>query len=318
MFGGIIPFTNSTNTAGNIFYIIAATLMGILLYLILSTLFVDLLHFSIKVKPAFYGLAAISLTLIVSAYGIWNSYNLKTTQITIPIKGITKQVRAMHVSDVHLGHFRGKAFMQKIVNATKTQNVAVIFITGDLFDGKYNLNMDVLSPLKELDIPIYYVEGNHDGYTGSKLIKNRLRETGVLVLENEVTHLGEFQIIGLTHMLADENEVNIHASGQGATIKTVLSSLKIEKNIPSILLHHSPDGVEFANKVGVDLFLAGHTHAGQLFPINYVTGLLFPYNRGLYDYNGTKLFVSEGAGTVGPPMRVGTKSEITVITLKRE
>ncbi|HAX17823.1 MAG TPA: hypothetical protein DCY00_04415 [Actinobacteria bacterium] len=87
MFVGIIVFTNSTNKAGNIFYMIAATTMGILLYLILSVLFIDLLHFIIKVKPAFYGLAAISLTLIVSAYGIWNSYNLKTTQITIPYKG---------------------------------------------------------------------------------------------------------------------------------------------------------------------------------------------------------------------------------------
>jgi predicted MPP superfamily phosphohydrolase len=318
MFGGIIAFTNSASISGNIFYLIAATLMGILLYLIISALFVDLLHFIIKVKPVFYGIAAISLTLIISAYGIWNSYNLKTTQITIPLKGITRQVRAMHVSDVHLGHFRGKTFMQKIVDATKKQDVDLVFITGDLFDGKYNLNMDVLSPLKELVIPIYFVEGNHDGYSGLKSIKTNLRQTGVHVLENEVSPWGELQIIGLNHMPAGSDAVDMHSNNQGVTIKNVLSSLKIDTDIPSILLHHSPNGVKFANEAGVDLFLAGHTHAGQLFPIDYISRLMFQYYRGAYDYNGTRIFVSEGAGTVGPPMRVGTKSEIAVITLKPE
>lgn len=318
MFGGIIPFTNSTNTAGNIFYIIAATLMGILLYLILSTLFVDLLHFIIKVKPSLYGIFVISLTLIISAYGIWNSYKLKTTQITFPIKGLTNQVRAMHVSDVHLGHFRGKAFMQKIVDATKKQNVEVVLITGDLFDGKYNLIMDILSPLKELGIPVYFVEGNHDGYSGLKTIKKNLRQTGVRVLENEVARWGELQIIGLNYMLPDGKAVNMHANNHVNTIKSVLSTLKIERDIPAILLHHGPNGVKFADEAGVDLFLAGHTHAGQLFPFNYITRLMFPYYRGAYRFNGTRIFVSEGAGTVGPPVRVGTKSEITVITLKPE
>jgi len=64
--------------------------------------------------------------------------------------------------------------------------------------------------------------------------------------------------------------------------------------------------------------LAGHTHAGQLFPIKYIANLIFTYNKGLHDFKGTKIFVSQGAGTFGPPMRVGTKSEIAVITLKPE
>ncbi len=81
------------------------------------------------------------------------------------------------------------------------------------------------------------------------------------------------------------------------------------------MLHHSPDGIKYANEYGIDLYLAGHTHAGQLFPINYLNALLFKYNKGLSDYNGSKIFVSQGAGTFGPPMRVGTKSEISLISL---
>lgn len=81
------------------------------------------------------------------------------------------------------------------------------------------------------------------------------------------------------------------------------------------MLHHSPDGVRYAHKKGVDLYLAGHTHAGQLFPITLIAGMIYKFNKGLYNYNGTKVFVSQGAGTFGPPMRTGTHSEITVVRL---
>jgi predicted MPP superfamily phosphohydrolase len=87
---------------------------------------------------------------------------------------------------------------------------------------------------------------------------------------------------------------------------------------PTVLLHHSPDGIQYANQHGVNLYLAGHTHAGQLFPVKYIAHLFFDYNKGLHDFKGTKMFVSQGVGTFGPPMRVGTKSEIVVITLKPE
>ena len=145
-----------------------------------------------------------------------------------------------------------------------------------------------------------------------------MRETGVTVLENEVTHFSQLQIIGLNHLRADDNSFNMHANGNGATIENTFPTLNIFKGKPTILLHHSPDGIKYANEYGVDLYLAGHTHGGQLFPIKYIANLLFEYNRGLYDFNGTRIFVSQGAGTFGPPMRVGTKSEITVLTLKPE
>ncbi|MFC2168360.1 metallophosphoesterase [Acidobacteriota bacterium] len=294
----------------------ASILMGVTLYLILSVLLVDLLHLFVKLKPKFYGIAAISLAVLISGYGIFNSYNLRAEEITVQIKGITKEVKAMQLSDIHIGHFRGRGLIQKIVEQIKKHNVDVVFITGDLFDGKIGLNMDVISPLTELDIPIYFIEGNHEGYTDSEKIKDELRRTGIRVLEDEVSTWGEFQIIGLNHMLADNKSVDMHTRGNNSTIKDILPTLNIKKDKPSILLHHSPDGIKYANEQGVDLFLAGHTHAGQMYPVNYIAALIFPYNKGLHHYNGTQLYVSEGAGTFGPPLRVGTISEITVINLK--
>ena len=315
LIGGMIAFTNATGILSHILFSLAAIGMGAILYLILSVLLVDLVSVFYKTEPRFYGLAALVITVIVSGYGILNASNIRTTKIEIPVPGVQHEVKAMHLTDIHIGHFRGKDFLQRIVNKTIQEDVDVVFLTGDLFDGKIRLNDESLEPLKQLDIPIYFVEGNHDGYSGSEIIKENLREIGVHVLENEVAHWNGLQIIGLNHMLADENSVDMHATGVYSTIKETLPQLETIPGKPTILLHHSPDGIKYASEKGVDLYLAGHTHAGQMFPINLIAKKIFDYNKGLHNFNGTKLFVSEGVGTFGPPMRIGTKSEIVTINI---
>lgn len=318
MIFGVLPLSNTTNSFGSFIYMLAAVTMGVLLYLILSVTLVDLIKLFTNLSPKTYGLSVLTITFLISLYGILNSWNVQVTQQEIAMKGINSEIRAMHLSDIHIGHFRGENFLQKIVDKTNEQNVDVVFITGDLFDGRINLTMEELVPLTQLNAPVYFVEGNHDNYSGVQTIKKYLRETGVDVLENEVTHFSELQIIGLNHMRADNKSFNMHANDNGFTIQNVLSELNIFRGKPTVLLHHSPDGIQYANEYGVDLYLAGHTHAGQLFPVKYIANLIFDYNKGLYNFKGTKIFVSQGAGTFGPPMRVGTKSEITVITLKPE
>lgn len=315
MIGGLIAFTNATSIFGSYAYIVASILMGFMLYLLLSVFLIDLLHFIVKVKPVYYGISALILAITVSTYGIINSFNTKVVKVETPINGLKKEVRAMHLTDIHIGHFRGKKFLAQIVEKTNKQKVDIVFITGDLFDGKIRLQSEHLLPLNKLKAPIYFVEGNHDGYSGVSLIKQKLREIGVNVLENEIANWGEFQIIGLNHMLADSAANNMHASNGRSTIKNVLNKLKTDEKKPKILLHHSPDGIQYANQKNVDLYLAGHTHAGQMFPINQISKLLFTYNKGLHNFKGTKIYVSEGAGTFGPPMRIGTNSEITLLTL---
>ncbi len=315
MFFGLIPFANAVTAFGQTIYIGAAITMGILLYLLLSVALVDLIRLVSAFSPQTYGVLALSLTLLISTYGAWNASQLKVTSLEVPVKGLKETTKVIHWSDLHLGHFRGKPHLDKIVEATNQQPVEAVFLTGDLFDGRIHLNPEVLEPLKKLDVPVYFVEGNHDGYTGPDTIKQMLRKAGVIVLENEVTQFRDMQILGLNHLLADEGKVNMHATGKGPTIKSVMDSIHLDDSKPSVLLHHSPDGIQYAEKRGIDLYLSGHTHAGQIFPITLVAGLMFDYNKGLHHYKNTCIFVSQGAGTFGPPMRVGTKSEITVVTL---
>jgi predicted MPP superfamily phosphohydrolase len=318
MFGGIAVFTNMTGILSNIIFSTAAVGLGFVLYLIFALILVDISHFVIKIPPLYYGLSAVCLALVISVYGLINARNLQTIEVDIAINGLKKEVSVMHLTDIHIGHWHGKKYLSRIVEKTNKNKIDYVFITGDLFDGRIRLNDENLKPLTRLNAPVYFVEGNHDGYTGAANIKARLKKIGIHVLEDVVINLDDIQLVGLNHMMADDNSFDMHAGENKSTIKSTLESMIIDPDIPSVLLHHSPDGIKYINEKGIDLYLAGHTHAGQLFPVTVLNEWIFAYNKGLHDFNGTKIYVSHGAGTFGPPMRIGTRSEITLITLKPE
>ncbi|MDV7187930.1 metallophosphoesterase [Lutibacter sp. TH_r2] len=269
----------------------------------------------VKQSPSIYGFIGFGLACLISVLGYWNASNIRVTPVNIPIQGLNQEVKAVHLTDIHIGHFRTNGFLQKIISKTNAQNPDVIFLTGDYLDSKYALNKKYFEPLKQLKAPIYFVDGNHDHATDNDSIVALMRSVGVKVLENEVTHLNGLQIIGLNYMLADRNSLDMHASGDNPTIAETLPRLDIDREKATVLLHHAPNGIKYANKYGIDLYLAGHTHAGQIFPFNFFSDMMFEYNRGLHDFKGTKVFVSEGVGTFGPPFRIGTKSEIISLTL---
>ncbi len=318
MIGAPIALMNAKSGLANFAYSAAAILLGFMLYLLISVILVDISRLFVKTNPKVFGIIALSLAVLISGFGIWNATKKRVRNVDIEIKGLSKEIKAALLTDVHIGHFWGVKTLQKIVDITNAQNPDVVFIGGDLFDGKIRLNRESLDPLTRLNAPVYFVEGNHDGYSGAKEIKDNLRDIGVQVLENEVTHFSELQIIGLNHMRPDGESVNMHASSPRATIKSTLNILNIFPGKPTILLHHSPDGIRYASEHGVDLFLAGHTHNGQLFPFNFVVKMVYEYNKGLHEYNKTKIYVSQGVGAFGPPMRVGSISEISILNLKPE
>lgn len=313
---GSVSLRNTTGKFYSAFYRITATALGVMIYLISSTIFVELFHLFFKFEPIYFGFAIIFLTLILSLFGIFNAKFTRFTSFSVFMKGIESETKIAHLSDVHLGHFRGEKFTRKIVNKVNEKNPDFIVITGDLIDGKSGLKPENIKPFSEFKSPVFFVEGNHDNYANINILKQFLRQNNVSVLENEIRNYKNIQIVGLNHLPADEFSTNFHTKHKKFSIKSVLSEMNIDKQKPSILLHHSPDGVKYADQAKIDLFLSGHTHAGQLFPINLMTKIIFKYNKGLNTYNNTKIFVSQGVGTTNPPMRVGTKSEIALITLK--
>ena len=260
------------------------------------------------------GVISVVLAALFVIAGFINSFRIKVTRHSIPVPGLKKELKVAHLSDIHIGHFRGRKFLRRVVDLTNMQKPDLVVITGDFFDGRINLNTDVTNSLKSLKSPAFFVNGNHDVYSGLEDVLSVLNQSGVRILSNEVVDLNGIQIAGLNHMRADENTSGMHAA-HGPVMKEVLPGINIIKNKPSILLHHSPDGIEYANREGIDLYFSGHTHGGQQFPVTLINQALFRFNKGLHDYNGTRIIVSEGIGTFGPPVRIATKSEVVIADL---
>lgn len=317
MMAGMIGFSNTTSLAGSIVYGTASVLTGLMLYMLLSFLLVDLVGLFFPIKGFLAGILVFSITLAVSGYGMINARFTRLTHVEVPVSGLEKELSIAHLSDLHLGHFRGHRKLSCLLDMVLKESPEAIVITGDMFDGRKRLLPETLEPLREVKIPVFFIEGNHDHYTGIAKVKELMRKAGVIVLENEIIDFNGLQLIGLNHMRADGEAPSMHSQRTGNSIKEVLDSLAVDNGTPSILLHHSPEGIVYAANKEVDLYLAGHTHGGQMFPITYINDLLFKYNRGLYTLNGTHIFVSQGTGTFGPPMRVGTRSEVVMIRLRK-
>jgi len=149
---------------------------------------------------------------------------------------------------------------------------------------------------------IYMVMGNHEVWHNQNGEMERLlRGTKITVLDGG-THTNDGLCI-----------TGIHYGDGRDILKKAFRNIECDREYYNILLYHEPKDAHIARDAGIDLMLCGHAHGGQIFPWNYVTRLAYPYFKGLYDYKGMKIYVSQGTGTWGPPMRLGSRNEITVI-----
>lgn len=333
MFAGKDSFTTGWLMHG--VCLASSVLVGVLVWLLLSSLATDLVLWGLKqfpkvregagflFSPKGFGLIAGTLTLVLSVVSLAVSAVPRVKEVEVVLPKLKEPVKAVQFSDVHLGHFRGNRHLQRLVDMANGTGADVAFITGDLFESWYNFSPETLDPLRNLKMPVFFVEGNHDGYVDAAAVKEMVRSAGVKVLENETVlwpvpgTSDTLQIIGLDMMNADSRSHNMHASAREETIESTLAQLPLSNAFPTIMLHHCPVGAEYAEKAGVGLYLSGHTHGGQFFPLTYINDAAFKYNRGLYRVgeSATQIYVSVGSGTFGPPMRLGTRGEVTLINL---
>lgn len=310
--------TNMVGIFSHVMNNIANIGLGVMTILVCATIAVDIFQLIFKLHPLKYGLIIVSITFVLSLYSLWNAQHIRVYHREIDLPNLSQPLRIAHITDIHIGHFWGEKTVDKLVNSVLSEEVDAVVITGDMFDGRVRLNTEVIEPFNRLNVPIYFVEGNHDGYSGRHDIKNLLSGTDIKVLSNEIVEFNGLQIIGLNYLLADDKSVDtFNGAASRQTIESILPTFEIDRNKASVLLHHNPVGVKYVADNGINLYLAGHTHAGQLFPATLIAKIIFPYNKGLYRYNDdTQVYVSQGTGTFGPPMRLGTNSELTILELK--
>ena len=253
---------------------------------------------------AFFGFA-----ILASLYGIINAASIRVRRITVKLRGLPVPWRgrvAALVTDTHLGHVKGYAFLSRIVNKLRQLGADVVFFSGDLFDGTKVDAHRLVSPLKRLSPQFgsYFVTGNHEEFSDPTKYLDALKNSGVHVLHNEKVNLDGLQVVGVPYS----------DSGDAKHYQSILEGAELDRDRASVLLAHVPHGLAIAEKQGISLQLSGHTHGGQIFPFTWFTNRIFgEFTYGLKRFGELLVYTSSGAGTWGPPMRVGTQPEIVLI-----
>jgi len=296
---------------------------AILLYSLLFLLLVDsykLARFVIRyishsgivipfIPPTIIFIAWIVIVTGFVAYGYWNANTIKTKLISISIPHKTKAgtfLKVLFLSDVHATPVNDGRIFDSILRVSNETKPDLILMGGDIVDDKSNqlYRIGIHKKLQELSAPlgIYTCPGNHEYITGKEDTFAFLTNSGVHVLSDSVVTIKDIiQLIG-----RDDSRK-----------RKSLEALKAQTSdaLPIILLDHQPFHLEQAEQFGIDLQLSGHTHHGQMFPFNWITKKIYEVSWGYKQKGNTQYYVSSGAGTWGPPVRVGSNSEIILFTI---
>jgi uncharacterized protein len=303
-----------TNAALRAFYRAAAVWMGLVSFLFLSAVsswiifgIARLAGLNInfhRTVELLFGAAAMA-----GLYGVFNAGWTRVTRTTVQLANLPPAWRgrtAALISDVHLGHVRNGSFLRRLVAMTLREEPDAIFVAGDLYDGTFIDAGRAAEPLNKLVAPqgVYFVAGNHEQFGDDSKYLNAITAAGVRVLSNEKVEVDGLQIIGVPYRNATQH-------GQ---LASVLHAIGLDRGRASILLTHAPDHPEIAEAAGVSLQLSGHTHLGQFLPWSWMARRIYrQFVYGLSRIGKMQVFTSSGAGTWGPPLRLGSNPEIVVL-----
>lgn len=291
---------------------------------LLSSRFGDLLE-----SPKLRAFIAVGAAIFICVYGWFEALDIQTVNITVATSKLPKgvdRIRIAQISDVHLGWIIQEERLARILDVVKAAEPDMLVSTGDLVDGDMEEREAEVALFHTLNLPLgsFAVTGNHEYYAGLEQALAFKERAGIRVLRNEAIRVGGIVLAGV-------DDSTGRRFGQ-----EIPPESKILEAVPSnrfvVLLKHQPAIDEDA--VGLfDIQLSGHTHGGQLWPFYWVTRAIYDYRRGLRaivppEKNGqahaaapvreSKVYVSNGTGTWGPPMRFLAPPEVTVIDIVGE
>jgi predicted MPP superfamily phosphohydrolase len=254
--------------------------------------------------------ALFGLAFLAAIYGMINARQIRERRVTVELPNLAPSWRgrtALLVSDMHLGNINGAGFARRIANIARRLNPAVVLIAGDLFDGSKADADSLAAPFFELSksVGIYFCNGNHEAIGDAAEYSASLIRGGIRVLHNERVDLDGLQVVGVSY--SDTN--------YPVRLRTFLDSLNLADGPASVLLNHVPHRLTIVEQAGVSLQLSGHTHGGQVVPFTWITRRIFgKFTHGLQRFGKLQVYTSTGAGTWGPPMRLGSEPEVVLIT----
>ena len=308
---------------------LGAYAMGAFLYLLMFTVIADavllllrLLRLPAAKRPRVRGamaIAVVALTVVTVVGGVIHATQLTHVAYTVPIDSAmdVSDLNIVLVSDLHLGAVGSEARLEDTVDEINRRKPDIVCIAGDLFDTDYAAIRDPEAAseiLRGIDATygVYLCFGNHDAGETAPQMREFVRRSGITLLDDTYTVIdGRLVLAGRL----DASPIGGYGECERAELSAVLDGA--DPTLPVVVMDHNPTHFD-TYPDEVDLVLSGHTHQGQIFPANLVTGLLYTVDHGMYrrEAGGPTLIVTSGAGTWGMPMRVGTDCEIVSIRLE--
>ncbi|MFC9897065.1 metallophosphoesterase [Nocardia sp. NPDC127579] len=265
---------------------------------------------------------ALSAGLVVAsvgavAYGVYEANTPRVVQVQVRSSKLPAELdglRVAVVSDIHVGAARGAAFTRRVVDLVNEQRPDLIVLPGDLIDGSVELVGPDIAPVAELRsrYGMFAVAGNHEGYVdGVGDWMDYWESLGLRTLRNQ---RAEIEVGAATVEIAGVYDFDA-PDPWGPDLDSALTGHRPDRFL--ILLAHQPRQAPDAADRGVDLQISGHTHGGQMWPLNYVVGWVNGTVFGLDRVGAMQRYTTRGVGAWGPPVRVAAPPDISILTLRR-
>lgn len=293
-------------------YNISTSWLIVFLYLLITFLLLDVGRLCHLVpKDWFYSNAwtAGAITTLIAGLLVYGNihYNNKVREplsLTTD-KQLSKPVKVVMMSDLHLGYHNRKAEWQRWVKMINDENPDLILVAGDIIDGHLRplLEEDMAADFHQLKAPVVACLGNHEYISGIDKSLDFYQRAGITLLRDSVITMGDFVIVGRDDRFARKRKPLNH----------LLEGVDSSKYV--ILLDHQPYKLEDAQKAGVDFQFSGHTHEGQIWPISLMVNAMYEKAWGPLQKGNTRYYISSGIGIWGGKYRIGTRSEYIVATI---
>lgn len=220
-----------------------------------------------------------------------------------------KSYRIVQISDMHIGGLIDKEFVSRSVEQINRLQPDLIAITGDLCDAHIDIVKEAMDELRHLKsrFGTYYVIGNHEYFHGLDDTIAHIKTLNIHLLDNRSLKIDDFYIAGVYDLFGYRTQTHI------PDITKAMKNIPVDA--PTLLLAHQPKYIHYLENYTPSLILSGHTHGGQIWPFGYLVSLAQPFVKGLHPLgNNRHIYINSGIGFWGPPMRLGSHSEITCIT----
>lgn len=302
--------------------------LAFLLYFVLIVLVIDisrllnhLFHFFPDIIYADYGktklfllLSSIALVTILVVVGFINARTPVISKLNIHInKSVQgeKELKIVMASDIHMGTIIAKRKVSRLVDMINGLNPDLILFAGDIVDEDLapviNNNLGASLCRLKSRYGTYAITGNHEYIGGAEKAVEYLKAHCVNILRDSAVLIdNRFYLAG-----RDDRDKPRFSGRNRKSLEEVMA--QVDLAFPVILMDHQPFSLGKTAESGVDLSLSGHTHHGQLWPLNYITSAIYELSRGYKQIGKTHFFVSTGFGTWGPPIRLGNRPEIVFI-----